>query len=308
MRSHVRATNHFASITVHFAVFLAALTGLNGCSSTTDTTQPALTTVVDAAASPDPAAESTLEEQVNTTVADPELGEQTLRGSLVATIIDTHPHDSDAFTQGLEILDGRFIESTGLYGESDRRIVDIETGAIALIEPIDPDLFGEGLTRVGDELIQLTWKAGIAIRSDASTLQEISRDSYEGEGWGLCFDGESLAMSDGSSRLTFRDPETFDVTRTIEVHLDGAPVELLNELECVNGQVLANIWLSDLIVVIDPTTGEVVASLDGSSLRPADLPVENSSFALNGIAHDPDTGHFFLTGKLWPVIYEVELS
>ena len=146
------------------------------------------------------------------------------------------------------------------------------------------------------------------IRSDASTLVETRRDTYEGEGWGICFDGEALAMSNGSSVLTFRDPETFEPTRTVEVRLDDVPVELLNELECVNGQVLANVWLRDLIVVIDPTSGEVVATLDGSPLRPDGLSADDSSFALNGIAYDPDTGHFFLTGKLWPVIYEVELS
>lgn len=232
-----------------------------------------------------------------------------LSGVLTVTIVDTHPHDSTAFTQGLELIDqGRMLETTGLYGESDRRLVDIESGEVLEILEIDTDLFGEGATVVGDELLQLTWKAGVLIRSDLATLDEVSRDTYEGEGWGLCFDGESLAMSNGTSALTFRNPETFDAIRTVEVTLGGEPVERLNELECVNGQVFANVWLSDVIVVIDPATGEVVATLDGSVLRPPELSLDESSFALNGIAHDPDTGHYYLTGKLWPVLYEVQLS
>lgn len=255
-------------------------------------------------ASNDTNSEPSSVEQATTTEPSP----TPLTGELSITIVDTYPHDTDAFTQGLEILDGQFVEGTGLYGESDRRLVDVETGEPSLVVPIDANLFGEGLTVVGDEILQLTWKAGVLIRSDATTLAELGRDTYEGEGWGLCFDGEMLAMSNGSPTLTFRDPATLEVIRSVEVTRNGAPVERLNELECVNGQVLANIWLTDLIVVIDPDTGTVVATLDGSPLRPDGFPLDDSSFALNGIAHDPETDRFFLTGKLWPVVYEVELS
>ncbi len=232
-----------------------------------------------------------------------------LSGSLTIDVIATHPHDPNAFTQGLELTDdGRFVESTGLYGESDRRIVDVDTGAVEVIVPLDPILFGEGMTIVGDELVQITWKAGTYIRSDLTTLTETSRGTYDGEGWGLCHDGTQLVMSNGTPTLTFRDTTTFDAERTVDVTLDGEPIANLNELECVDGRVLANVWLSDLILVIDPSTGVVVATADGSALRPEGAPIEDSSFALNGIAHDSSTGHWYLTGKRWPVLYEVVLS
>jgi len=231
-----------------------------------------------------------------------------LVGELRIAVIATHPHDPNGFTQGLEVHDGQLLESTGLYGESDRRLVEIGSGEIQRIEPIDADLFGEGLTVVDDEILQLTWKAGVYIRSDLETLAETGRGSYEGQGWGLCFDGTRLVMSDGTPTLTFRDPGSFDRLETIEVTLNGEPLANLNELECVNGQVLANVYRSDSIVVVDPTTGAVVATLNAGSLRPDDAPFEDSRFALNGIAHDPTSGRFYLTGKRWSVLYEVELS
>lgn len=246
----------------------------------------------------------------STTVATPTITEPILlAGAVTVSVVAIHPHDRNAFTQGLEVVgNGLLVESTGLYGESDRRIVDVRTGDVVESVEIDAALFGEGITIVGDEVIQLTWREGVYLRADLDTLTETARGTYTGEGWGLCHDGARLVMSNGSSTLTFRDPVTFEPTGTVDVTLDGAPVSNLNELECVNGQVLANVWLSDLIVVIDPTTGDVVATLDGSPLRPEDLPSDDADFALNGIAHDPVTGHYFLTGKLWPVLYEVELS
>lgn len=285
-------------------MFVAAVGLLTACSGGNDATGPTPTTAEAAPSSSATSSEPTIEQGAVESTVPPSV----LSGELTATIINTHPHDATAFTQGLELFDGRFIEGTGLYGESERRIVDIDTGELIESQAIDVDLFGEGLTVVGNEILQLTWKAGVVIRSDAETLVETGRDTYEGEGWGLCFDGETLAMSNGSSTITFRDPGTFASVRTVAVTRGGTPVENLNELECVNGQIIANVWLSDLIVVIDPSNGEVVATLDGSALRPDGLPADDSSFALNGIAHDPETGHFFLTGKLWPVIYEVELS
>jgi glutamine cyclotransferase len=229
-------------------------------------------------------------------------------GELTMSVVATHPHDPKAFTQGLEVHDGQLIESTGLYGESDRRHVEIRSGEVHRIEALDGSLFGEGLTVVGDEILQLTWKAGVYIRSDVETLTETGRGVYEGEGWGLCSDGNQLVMSDGTATLTFRNPETFERAGTIDVTLNGEPLVALNELECVNGQVFANVLGKDSIVVIDPISGQVVATLDASSLRPDDAPLDNSRFALNGIANDPATGHFFLTGKRWSVLYEVELS
>jgi glutamine cyclotransferase len=233
----------------------------------------------------------------------------TLSGPLSLEVVAEHPHDDAALTQGLELLDeSRFVESTGLYGESDRRIVDIDSGTVEVLQDLPSDFFGEGLTIVDREIIQLTWRAGVYLRSDAETLAETGRGSYEGEGWGLCYDGDQLVMSDGTPTLTFRRPDTFEPIRRVEVTVNDSPLANLNELECVNGQVLANVWLTDFIVVIDPSDGDVVATLDASALRPAGTLADDSSFALNGIAHDPSTGRFYLTGKNWPVLYEVELS
>ncbi len=268
---------------------------------TTEATVDATTTTTRSDTSA-PATEPTPEEPGPVAVAD-------LVGPLAIEVIATHPHDPDAFTQGLEVTDdGRFVESTGLYGESDRRIVDIDTGAVEASVELDPELFGEGMTIVGDELFQLTWKSGIYIRSDLATLAETGRGTYDGEGWGLCHDGDQFVMSNGTPTLTFRDTATFAAVGTVDVLLDGEPIDDLNELECVEGRVLANVWLTDTILVIDPADGTVVATVDGSVLRPADTPVEDSSFALNGIAHDSSTGHWYLTGKRWPVLYEVALS
>lgn len=292
-------TLHRVGLTLIFATFVLA-----ACADAPDLAGSTLTT----ANTTEAEAETVESANDSTTPSNEAPPTVPLNGSLTATVVNTYPHDGNAFTQGLEIVDGRFLESTGLYGESDRRIVDIESGEILEIFDIDAGFFGEGITVVGDELIQLTWQSRFYLRANLQTLAETGRGVYDGEGWGLCYDGESLAMSNGSSTLTFRDPATFDATRTVEVTRNGAPVERLNELECVNGQVLANVWLTDLIVVIDPATGDVVATLDATDLRPEGIPDGDSSFALNGIAHDPDTGHFYLTGKLWPVVYEVELS
>ena len=220
---------------------------------------------------------------------------------LTVEIHDTVAHDTEAFTQGLVFAAGGLYESTGRYGRSQLLQVAPDTGDVLRSTDLDADLFGEGLAHVDDRLIQLTWKAGRALVYDLATLTVVDELAYEGEGWGLCHDGDRLVMSDGSSRLTFRDPATFDVTGTVEVTNGGAPVSALNELECVDGSVYANVWRTDQIVRIDPSTGRVEALIDAGSLeRPA------SAGVLNGIAHDPETGRFRLTGKNWPAAYEVE--
>ncbi len=296
-----------AVVSVAFALALAACSSGGG-----DGDRFVLTTVSADISSNDASVSSTTSssgvEDSGTEASEVEATPDPLVGELTITVVAVHPHDSDAFTQGLEVHDGRLLEGTGLYGESDRRLVEITSGAVQGLEALNSGLFGEGLTVVGDEVLQLTLKAGVYIRADAETLTETGRGLYDGEGWGLCFDGSRLVMSDGTPTLTFRDPETFEGTGTIEVTLNGEPLANLNELECVNGQVLANVWLTEFVVVIDPASGEVVATLDASSLRPDDAPFDNSRFALNGIAHDPTTGRFYLTGKRWPVVYEVELS
>jgi glutaminyl-peptide cyclotransferase len=204
------------------------------------------------------------------------------------------------------VYDGDFFESTGQYGESTLRRVDIETGRVTASVVLASTEFGEGLARVGDRLIQLTWQEHVAYVYSIDRLSVEQSFSYEGEGWGLCFDGERLVMSDGTSELFFRNPETFALLDEVTVTRDGEPVPSLNELECVSGQVYANVWLSDEILRIDPSTGAVLAVIDASGL----LTNEEAEDAnvLNGIAYDPERRHFFITGKYWPWVFEVEID
>lgn len=224
----------------------------------------------------------------------------------VAVPVRTLPHDPDAFTQGLLFHQGRFYESTGRYGLSDLREVDPETGAVIRRRPLDARYFAEGLALVGDRLIQLTYREGVAIAYDLDTFDEVERFRYEGEGWGLCFDGVTLWMSDGSSALQRRDPTTFALLGRLEVRREGRALARLNELACVGGHVFANVWLSTELVRIDTRTGRVDAVIDASGLVPDDPRVRNDRDAvLNGIAHDPASDRWWLTGKLWPVLHEV---
>ncbi len=223
---------------------------------------------------------------------------------LVPEVVNRVPHDDTAFTQGLERRNDWLIEGLGEYGASSRRLVDPATGRVMAEEPLPPQFFGNGLTVVGDRLIQLTWQSGTAFVASADTLEELDRLDYEGQGWGLCALPDRLAMSDGSSRLTFRDRETFAETGQVTVTLDGRPLERLNELECVDGSVWANVWLTTTIVRIDPATGVVTALVDAASLVPADQPLAPDD-VLNGIAHNADTDTFWVTGKRWNVLYEV---
>jgi glutaminyl-peptide cyclotransferase len=230
----------------------------------------------------------------------PSKGAETMR----AEVLEVRPHDPTAFTQGLELVDGVLYEGTGLEGESAVRAIDPETGAVQRETALPRDFFGEGITVVGDTIWQLTWQDGVAIRRDRGTLVERERVDYTGEGWGICHDGERLVMSDGTAELTFRDPETFDETGRQEVHDgDGTPVERLNELECVDGSVYANVWQTDRIVRIDPDSGDVTATIDLAGLLPeAD---RGQADVLNGIAAIPGTDQFLVTGKLWPKMFRV---
>lgn len=218
------------------------------------------------------------------------------------------PHDPGAYTQGLLIHDGTFFESTGRYGHSEVRRVDIATGEVLLSRALANNHFGEGLARVGERLIQLTWKAGLALVYDAATLDSLDTFEYRGEGWGLCHDGESLYMSNGSDTLQRRDPDTFGLLGRIVVTRPDAPVRLLNELECVGDHIYANIYRSSEIVRIDKVTGAVTAVLDAQRLTRASGRPANREAVLNGIAHDPRTGTFYVTGKLWPVMFEIAIA
>ncbi|HWM01489.1 MAG TPA: glutaminyl-peptide cyclotransferase [Actinophytocola sp.] len=223
---------------------------------------------------------------------------------LRAEVLDTSPHDPDAFTQGLEIHDGVLYEGTGLEGRSELRATDPDTGAVQRSVELPEEMFGEGITVAGDSIWQLTWQDGVAIRRDRTSLAEVGRASYDGEGWGLCLDGDRLVMSDGTDRLTFRDPGTFAETGEQKVtDSDGEPVEHLNELECVDGTVYANVWQTDRIVRIDPAAGRVTATIDLTGL----LPAQDSAGVdvLNGIAAIPGTDEFLVTGKLWPTMFRV---
>jgi len=225
---------------------------------------------------------------------------------LVPEVLRTLPHDRNAFTQGLLFTDDRFFESSGRYGLSDLREVDPETGAVVRRRPLEARFFAEGLAQVGDRLIQLTYREGTALVYDRETFEEVGRFPFEGEGWGLCFDGSGLWMSDGSSTLQRRDATTFELTGRLEVRRAGRPVPRLNELECVGEHVYANVWLTTEIVRIEAASGRVDAVVDAAALVPDDPLVRaNRDAVLNGIAHDPETGRWWLTGKLWPALYEV---
>lgn len=224
---------------------------------------------------------------------------------LVPEVVATVPHDPDAFTQGLEYHDGVLLESTGRYGRSDRRRVDPATGDVLDVAHLPPAHFGEGLTVVGDRLVQLTWREGVAHVADPATLDATGALPLEGEGWGLCYDGRRVFHSDGTSTLRVLDPDTFEVTGRVEVTSEGAPVDRLNELECADGLVWANRWMLPEIVAIDPDSGEVRATVDAAALVPEGM---QGDAVLNGIARNPDGDTFWLTGKLWPVLYEVRLA
>lgn len=225
--------------------------------------------------------------------------------SLGVQVLASYPHDARAFTQGLLLHDGALYESTGLVGRSSVRQVELATGKVLRQRDLPPPLFGEGLAWANGELVQLTWQNQRALRWDPPTFEPRGEWRYDGEGWGLCFDGKALVQSDGSDQLTFRDPATFAVERTLAVTENGQPVRRLNELECVGDTIYANVWLTDRIVAIAPS-GAVRSSIDASGLLTADERKRIGSDAiLNGIAFDPSNNTFLLTGKLWPKMFRV---
>ena len=229
-------------------------------------------------------------------------------GSQVLEIVRELPHDTSASTQGLLTYDGLLYESTGQYGESTLREVEIETGEVRRSLALSDEYFGEGLARVGSELIQLTWHEGVAFVYDRETFEVLRTVEYDGEGWGLCYDGEALFMSNGSAILHRRDSVSFEILESYEVTLDGAPVRNLNELECVGEDLYANVFQTDRILRIDKATGRVTGEIDGSVLVPSAGRPPGARAVLNGIAYRADSGTFFLTGKLWPAVFEVRLT
>jgi len=223
-------------------------------------------------------------------------------------IINTYPHDRSAFTQGLVYDQGVLYEGTGQYGGSTLRRVDLETGSVLKQFGLDERLFGEGVAVWKDRLIQLTWRSGLGMVYDKKNLTRISEFSYLTEGWGITSDGKSLIMSDGSNVLHFLDTETFEEQRQMKVMADGVPVQGLNELEYIKGEIYANIWPTDWIVIISPDTGEVKGSINLQGiLQQVDNRDDRNVDVLNGIAYDESSDRLFVTGKLWPRLFEIEL-
>jgi len=226
---------------------------------------------------------------------------------IVPQIIRKIPHDPSAFTQGLAIANNELYESTGLYGYSRLRVVDLKNGDVLSSFSLPATFFAEGLAILDQEVIQLTWREQQALIYQRKPLQLLSKLFYAGEGWGLCREKNTVWMSDGTSTLTQRDPKTFQVLHTLTVKLNGYPLINLNDLECANNFIYANIWGKDEIVKIDVMTGEVIAIIDASYLlTPTEKKQRKPDHVLNGIAFHPTTQTFYVTGKNWPWIFEVK--
>jgi len=224
------------------------------------------------------------------------------------TVVQSYPHDPGAFTQGLVFADGEFYESTGLNGESSVRRVEIASGKVLQRQTVDSRYFAEGLALVGDALLQLTWQHKIGFVYDRKTMVQRKTFGYQTEGWGLAYDVKGgLVLSDGSDQLFFLDPQTYKVLRTVRVTDAGRPVERLNELEWIEGEIWANVWQTDRIARIAPRTGAVNAWVDLTLLWPQSRRTPPAD-VLNGIAYDPVAKRIFVTGKKWPRLYEIKVK
>ena len=221
-------------------------------------------------------------------------------------VVSAYPHDPDAFTQGLVYRDGVLYEGTGLYGASSLREVDLETGMVIRARALPEDLWGEGIAVLDDRIVQLTWRSNLGLVYDRGSFEPLGQFHYPTEGWGLTHDGERFIMSDGTATLHFLDPDTYREVGRIEVRDGDVSVGHLNELEVIRGEVFANVWRTDLIARIDPDTGQVTGWVDLTGLlgdTPAGRPVD----VLNGIAYDEEHDRLFVTGKLWPTLFEIAL-
>ena len=221
-------------------------------------------------------------------------------------VINTYPHDPNAFTQGLLWDDGLFYESAGLYNQSSLRRVEPESGNVLQMQDVPPEYFAEGLVLWDGKLIQLTWQENTAFIYDKDSFEKLGEFSYPTEGWGITHDGRNLIMSDGTANLYFRDPETFAETGRIEVRDENGPVVRLNELEYIDGEIWANVWQTSRIARIDPATGQVTGWVDLTGILD-NVTVTQKIDVLNGIAYDAENGRIFITGKLWPAVFEIEL-
>ena len=221
-------------------------------------------------------------------------------------VVHAFPHDRGAYTQGLIFHDGKLLESTGQVSRSSLRRTELETGKVLQKVEVPPPHFAEGIALLKGKIYQLTWQDQVGFIYDAWTFDKIGQFNYQGEGWGLATDGQSLILSDGSNRIRFLDPDNFQVRKTIAV-LDGkTPIIQLNEIEYIQGEIYANIWHANRIARIDPQTGKVVGWLDLTGLL-APGEVQDEEAVLNGIAFDAATGRIFVTGKLWPKLFEIKV-
>ena len=221
-------------------------------------------------------------------------------------IVNIYPHDPGAFTQGLVFENGVLYEGTGGFGNSTLRRVELETGAILQIRELSAQFFGEGITIYGNKIIQLTWQSNIGFVYDKNSFELLQGFNYSTEGWGITHDGERLIMSDGTSTLHFLDPETFEEIGQLEVFDNDGPVIRLNELEYIQGEIYANVWQTDRIARIAPETGQVIGWVELGGLLTTEDRLEPVD-VLNGIAYDANTDRLFVTGKLWPKLFEIEL-
>jgi len=221
-------------------------------------------------------------------------------------VVHVYPHDPEAFTQGLVYLDGLLYEGTGLNGQSTLRRVDLETGEVLDSRSLPDQFFGEGIAIIDDRIFQLTWLSNVGFIYDLMSFEQIDSFGYPTQGWGLTYDGTHLIMSDGTPTLHFMDPETLEDVRTLQVLDQGTPVHRLNELEYIDGVVYANVWKTDRIARIDPESGEVIDWIDLSGLL-AHGDAADRVDVLNGIAYDAVLDRLFVTGKLWPNLFEIEV-
>ncbi|HBG96306.1 MAG TPA: glutamine cyclotransferase [Chromatiaceae bacterium] len=221
-------------------------------------------------------------------------------------VVASFPHDPTAFTQGLVFHAGELFEGTGLYGQSTLRRVELESGLVQQQIALPKHLFGEGITVWDDEIIQVSWRARLGIRYDRATLQRLGTFRLSGEGWGIAHDGQHWIVSDGSDTLHFLDPATQQEVRRVRVHDGPQAITRLNELEFIDGEIWANIWLSDRLVRISPADGAVIGYVDLSRLWPASR-IRDPQAVLNGIAYDAKNRRLFVTGKYWPRLYQIEV-
>lgn len=222
-------------------------------------------------------------------------------------IVQSFPHDPRSFTQGLFWDEGHLYEGTGQYGQSRVARIDLKTGKALAQTRLPSDQFGEGITRWRDQIIGITWQNGVGHRWSIKDLKRIGGFTYKGEGWGLTMVGDSLVLSDGTPELRFYDPATMKEQKRVTVRFGGSPLGMINELETIDGQVWANIWMSDLIVRIDPASGDVKSYVDLTGLA-QDAGARGSDSVLNGIAWDAKKKRLFVTGKYWPKLYEIALA